>query len=64
MLCRRCASRRLSIRPKSYIFCIGCEVLSVRAADPQVIDVLAIVAEDRFRPDNGRLTGQCALILR
>jgi len=45
--------------PKIRRFSHGIEVASVRAGCRQVIDVLAIVIEAAFRPDNGRTVVHC-----
>ncbi len=54
-VCHWCATCHVGIQCKSKNFCVVSEVASVRAGLRQVIDVMAILAENSFRSSNGRL---------
>jgi len=62
--CRRCATRHVHIECMCLSLRASSEIAPVRAGCRQVIDAAGIVLENPFRSHNGRLTGQCALILR
>src|SRR5262249_50795454 len=62
-VCLCCAALRPRMSCKSKNLCIVVEVTSVRAIGGKSLISVVILVENFSRSSNGRLTGQCALIL-